>query len=410
MNDHQATETPPAPPPRPARRPGSVPLGSILGIRVEAHFSVLLIFGLILFSLGAATFPSWHPDWSLAMVWTVAFATAVLFFVSLLAHELAHSVVARMRGIEIDRITLFLFGGVSELKAQPKTAWTEFLVAIVGPLMSVAIGIAALAVAWLLLPADFVDRLAEDPVAAMGTLGPLATMLFWLGPINLFLAAFNMVPGFPLDGGRVLRSILWGISGDMRKATRWASNAGKVVAFLLMGLGGLSILYGAFIDGLWLLFIAWFLYGAARNAYAQTVINERLKGLHIDDVMETDFREVDAGKDVESFAREEVVHHNQPAWPVTENGQVIGLVTVQQVAEVPNLQRPLVTVGEIAIPLTDVPTLRAHESGVEALRVLQESPVSVALVVDAHGRPTGMLTQYGVMRWLNLFAEDARHA
>lgn len=399
---------PPEPPSsdRPAGiRRGSVSLGRWFGIRVEAHFSVLIIFALIFFSLGAGTFPAWHPDWSMPLVWTLALATALLFFLSLLMHELAHSVVARMRGIPIDRITLFLFGGVSEMKQEPQSPGTEFIVAIVGPLMSVAIGVGSILLAALFLPADIMDRLATDPGAAFATLGPLPTLLLWLGPINLFLAAFNMVPGFPLDGGRVLRSILWAVTGDLRKATRWAANAGKGVAFLLMALGGFAIFSGAFIDGLWLLFLAWFLYSAARGAYGQMVVRQSLKGLTVRDIMDTGFQTVDADTDLDTFVHENLAHSSQPVWPVTRDGSIIGVVAVQEIAAVPREQRPHVNVERVSLPVSGLPTVGADDSGLDAMGALETS--GVALVVD-NGEVTGLLTHSGVTRWLNLFADDAR--
>jgi Zn-dependent protease/predicted transcriptional regulator len=386
---------------------GAMRLGSVLGIEIRLHFTVLIIFGLIFFSLGGHTFRVWHPDWSEPLLWGLAFATAVLFFISLLAHELAHSVVAQARGLEIRSITLFLFGGMAEMKTPPDSPSTEFLVAIAGPLMSVLIGIGSLLIASLLLPAGFLDQLAEDPLEAFASVGPLATLLLWLGPINLFLAVFNMVPGFPLDGGRVLRSILWAVSGDMKKATRWASNSGKGVAFTLMALGVLAILYGGLIDGLWLMLIAWFLYAAARNAYAETVVRQRLEKLTVADLMDTSFQSVDADMRVEEFMEHKLAHSSQRHWPVFAEGQVVGTINVEQAAEVPAEARGAIKVGSIMKPLNGADVIAPELHGQEALRILSDSDEGVLLVMRG-SELLGTLSNRDVMRWLTLFTDDAR--
>lgn len=389
------------------KRAGGFTIGRLFGIEINLHFTVLIIFALILFSLGSVTFPSWHPDWSPLLTWGIATATAVLFFVSLLAHEMAHSLVAKARGMEINRITLFLFGGVSEMRSQPRTPGIEFQVAIAGPIMSVLIGVGSILLAGLLIPAEVSEQLATDPEAAFGAITPIPTLLLWLGLINLFLAAFNMVPGFPLDGGRVLRSALWAITKDLRKATKWAANAGKVVAFLLMGYGIFLFFFGAFIDGLWLLLIAWFLYGAARNAYAETMLRQRLKGLTVGDLMDTSFETAQAGEDVRTFAEQQLAHRPQRLWPVERDGRLVGLVTLEDVASVPEEERGYTRLDAIMSHLDGTPTLNPDDPGQQALQSLSESEGGAALVTQ-DGKVVGMLSQQDVMRWLTLFAHDAQ--
>jgi Zn-dependent protease/predicted transcriptional regulator len=389
---------------RPGLLGGGLRMGRLFGIQIRLHFSVLIIFGLILFSLGSATFPSWHPDWGPALTWGIATATAVLFFVSLLAHEMAHSLVAKAKGIEIHSITLFLFGGVSELKGNPKTPWTEFLIAIAGPAMSVLIGVISLVIAFAVLDRSALDHIAADPAAGLAALSPAATLLVWLGPINLLLAAFNMVPGFPLDGGRVLRSIIWGITKDPRKATRWAANSGKGVAALMAIWGGYLIIVGAFIDGLWLMFLAWFLYGAARNAYAETVLRQHISGLRVGDLMDTSVQEVDADEDVAAFTMK-LAHRDQVLWPVMDGNRVVGTVSVQQVVTVPDEMRRATQVREIMTAIEQAPLLSAHAPAQTALQKLSESEQGIVLVVD-QGKVVGLISQHDVMRWLNLFAHE----
>ena len=383
------------------KRAGGFSIGHIFGIDIRAHFSVLLIFGLIAYSLASYTFPGWHPNWGVGMNWSLALATAMLFFASLLAHELAHSLVAKWKGIEIDRITLFLFGGVAELKSEPKTAGVEFMIAIAGPAMSALIGLVSIAIASVFVGPDFVQRVTEDPAAAMKTVGALPTLLLWLGPINLILAVFNMVPGFPLDGGRVLRSILWGINGDLRKATMWATTVGRVIAFLMMGLGALEMFYGGFINGLWLVFIGWFLYSAARNSAVEMQLRTSLQGHHLSELMVTGFEFAPGDMDIDSFMRDIVLHRSQTVWPVRDGDDVIGIVSVDDLAAVPVEGRAHIHLSKIARPLGEVDFVSADLPGPEIMRKLAESDYGVMLVVS-DGKIVGLLRQADVIQWMLL--------
>src|SRR5687767_9598581 len=236
-----------------------VRLGTVSGIAVRVDASVALVFALIVAHLGAGFLPGQHPEWTLALTWCVALAAAVLFFASVLAHELAHAFVGRAQGIPVRGVTLFVFGGVAHLEEEPRDATGELLMAAVGPLTSLAIGVAATAagIAW----GGARGALGSDGMLAQ--LGPGGTLLLWLGPVNVALALFNMLPGFPLDGGRVLRAIVWGATKDFVKATRWASWAGQGFAMLLIGLGIANLITGAPGQGLWLILIGWFLNSAA---------------------------------------------------------------------------------------------------------------------------------------------------
>jgi len=203
---------------------GGVHIGRIFGINVRIDWSWIFIFLLVTWSLAIGVFPSWHPEWSLSLSWTVAIAASILFFASILAHELAHSLVAKMRGLPVRRITLFLFGGVSNLEREPPSPKTEFFIAIVGPITSVALGLIFLLMGGLSIGG--IQNLAAEPSEMLSQLNPLTTLLLWLGSVNILIGLFNLVPGFPLDGGRILRSLVWMATGSLRKATRWASGAG----------------------------------------------------------------------------------------------------------------------------------------------------------------------------------------
>jgi Zn-dependent protease len=232
---------------------------------VQLDWSLLIIFALIAVNLGTGEFPRWHPGWSQTLVWALALAAAAAFLISVLVHELAHALVARARGMRVPRITLLMFGGLTEMEGEPDSPASELLIAGVGPLVSLAIGIASIMAVQGLIEPGFIDRddLAARAKELVAQLGPAATLLLWLGPVNLMLGLFNLVPGFPLDGGRLLRAALWWSTSDLTKATRWAAAAGKLVAYGLIVFGVISMFGGGFVQGLWLVFIGWFLSNAA---------------------------------------------------------------------------------------------------------------------------------------------------
>jgi Zn-dependent protease len=250
-------------------------VGVIRGIQVAVDPSVLILFVLIAWQLGSGLFPGWHPEWSHALDWSVAILAASLFFGSILLHELAHSLAAQARGIPVRRIVLFLFGGVSDIQREPTSPGDEFLIAVVGPVTSLALGIL-----FTLLGDAGAHGLPAaatlDPAQAYAGLSPISTLLMWLGSINIALGIFNLIPGFPLDGGRILRSLLWAATGNLRRATRMATAIGHGIAWAFIA-GGLVMICGATLpffgtglfNGLWLIFIGWFLHHAAVRSDAR---------------------------------------------------------------------------------------------------------------------------------------------
>lgn len=280
------------------RLPGGLRLGHVAGIEIVVDASLLIIFSLITFTLAVGVFPGWHPDWSAALSWATALAAAVLFFASVLIHELSHALVGRMHGIVIRRITLFMFGGMAQMENEPPTWRSEFAMAIVGPLASLALGFSFLWLAAII--SDPLDIDPDKPQEALAALAPLPTLLVWLGPVNIILAIFNLVPGFPMDGGRVLRAILWAVTGNLRLATRRASQAGQGFAWLLMATGMVMLLGvrvpflgGGFFGGLWLALIGWFLNNAAVMSYRQLLMRESLADVHVARLMQTRVTRVD---------------------------------------------------------------------------------------------------------------------
>ena len=253
-----------------------IKLGRIFGIEIGLHFSWIGIALLIVFSL-AGHFRETNPQWGNRVVFITAIATGVLFFAAIIAHELAHSLVAKSRGLSVKSITLFALGGVSQIEKDAEDAKTEFLVAIVGPMTSFIIGAILLALS---------TALGGAPMSTANT--PVLAMMVWLGYINVALAVFNLVPGFPLDGGRVLRSIAWWITKDAARSTRIAARAGQTIAIFFIAIGVYRFFGGAGFAGLWIAIIGWFLLDAAGASYAQVEINQRLRGVRVGDIMSRD--------------------------------------------------------------------------------------------------------------------------
>lgn len=389
-----------------ARPRSGVRLGRIAGIEVIADWSLLVIFFLIAFSLAAGVFPSWHPDWGPGLAWTTALGAAVLFFASLLAHELSHALVGRLGGMQVRRITLFMFGGMAHLESEPRTWRSELVMAAVGPLTSLVLGLAFL---WLAgLAAGPVELDPENPREMLAALSPLATLLFWLGPVNLLLAAFNLVPGFPLDGGRVLRAILWGATGNLRKATRWASFGGQLFAWLLVATGVLMlfgyrvpVLGGGFVGGLWLMFIGWFLNNAALASYRQLLVKETLDDVPVARIMQTRLDRVDPGLSVQRLVDEHVMASGQRVLPVERAGNFLGIVSLSDLQKSERRAWEQMTVQEIMTPVSRLACVGPREDAGEALAQLASRGVNQLPVLDG-GKLVGLLRREDVLKWLAL--------
>ena len=290
----------------------NIKLGKISGIEIGLHYSWFIIAALIVFSLGEH-FRQVNPNWGTSQIWIAALFTAVLFFVSLLLHELSHSLVAQARGLKVTAITLFALGGVSQIQDDASDAKTEFWVAIAGPIASLIIGFGCLAIAvglgW---------KHMDEPHTGV------TAVLVWLGYINIILAVFNMIPGFPLDGGRVLRSIVWGISKNADGSTRIAARVGQVVAFLFILYGMWGFFRGAGFNGLWMAFIGWFLMDAAKASYAQVDVAAAFRGLRVSQVMSRDCATVNRDMSLQEFV-DTYLLTGQRCFAVEDHGRLVGL-------------------------------------------------------------------------------------
>lgn len=361
-----------------------VRLGKILGFEISIDWSWLLIFFLVVFTLASGYFPSLRHHFDAPTNWMLGVAAALLLFASVLVHELSHSIVARRFGIEVKGITLFIFGGVSQTTEEPRSATEEFWMSIVGPVTSFA-----LAVFFGIL--ELAGMNAHWPVAAVALVGYLAM-------INFFLGAFNLVPGFPLDGGRVLRSIIWGATHDLTKATRAASYSGQVFGYLLMGFGFFNIVaIGALIGGLWLIFIGWFLTGAARSGYEQLVVRQALSGVPVERVMTTDVPEIAAEMTVRQFVDEQLLRHEYSCYPVMKRDEVIGVVGAEEVRTVRSEMWDFTPVEAIVHRIDAAYKIDANDDAWDALSKLA-SPDVCRLMVMEDGHLKGTLGREAIYR------------
>ncbi len=385
---------------------GGVRIGRIIGIDIYIDWSWLFIFLLVIWELAGDVFPSLHPGWSPLLTWGTALVASLLFFGSVLAHELVHSAVARARGIPVRNIILFLFGGVSNIQREPASPGAEFQMAIVGPLASLAIGVLSLVLGNFL--AVNLDRLVGNAPATLAGLDPLATLLLWLGPVNLLLGAFNLIPGFPLDGGRVLRSILWAMNNDLELATEWASWIGQGIAWLLV-LAGISMMFGValpffgsgILSGLWLAFIGLFLNNAAVESYRQIVVQDLLGRVTVARLMSSPVPTVAPNIPVSSLVHDHIMGTDARAFPVIDNGRLVGLVCIHDIRKVPRARWETTEVGEIMTAANQLTIARPDELASDAFDDLARCEVN-QLPVLQHGRVVGMLRRSDIVRWLEL--------
>lgn len=369
-----------------------IKLGRIFGVEIGLHYSWFIIALLITFSL-AGHFQTNNPGWSDGLRWGVAIVTAVLFFVSIVLHELSHAMVAKLRGLPVKSITLFALGGVAQIEKEAADAKTEFWMGIIGPITSFVIGVVCLAITVALgwTPPEFPQR-------------PLPAMLMWLGYINVGLAIFNMVPGFPLDGGRVLRGIVWWITGNAKRATTIAARVGQVIAFLMIIYGVMQFFQGAGFNGLWLAFIGWFLLSASRESYAQMVISEGLRGLRVADVMSRDFPVVDAHSNLQTFAEENLTRTGRRFWIVTLNEQPEGIITPAEISGVPRNRWPYTTVADVMRPLDATRTVNPETPVTEALEVMARQDLNQLPVVNEKGL-AGLISRAHILQLIQTRAE-----
>jgi Zn-dependent protease/CBS domain-containing protein len=368
---------------------GNLTIGRFGGVQVRLHWSLLAVFALIVWSLADGVFPSQNPGLSDGTYLGIAIVAALLFLASILLHELGHSWVARREGIEVDSITLWLFGGVAEFKDRFSSAGAEFRVVISGPLVSIGLGVLFVLIALADLPT------AVDAVAA------------WLGYINLILAAFNLLPASPLDGGRVLHAALWRAKGDFAWATRVASEIGQGFGYLFIALGIAMLIFQGSFSGAWLAFVGWFLLQGARAEARYVATEQALGGLRVRDLMVRDPVTVDADSTIGRFMDHVASSHRFTTYPVLDGGRPVGLLAFASVAAVPRSEWNTRRVRDTMIPLDQVPLLTDDEKAVDALAELSAPRANRGLVVD-NGHLAGLLSITDLARALEVGRRPAQ--
>lgn len=362
----------------------SIHIITVLGIPIELNFSWFIIFFLVTWTLAQNYFPAVLPGLPSYVYWTMSFVAAVLFFMSLLAHELSHSVVAQKNKLPISGITLFIFGGVAHMSKEPQTPAIEFKMAAAGPLCSFAISLFFFALTQLFYGLKF-------PMA-------LVVSTDYLSFINLAVGIFNLIPGFPLDGGRILRAALWSLYGDIKKATRVASAFGKGFAYLLMGIGLLYLFYGVVLSGIWLIFIGFFLQEAASSSYQQVAFKKYLNGVKVRGIMTSNVVTVGENLTLTSLVDDFFFKYRLTSFPVlSDEGDVKGLITIHAVKDVPREKWASTKVSDAMVPLKRDLVVGPSADIFDALTQMAGNGVG-RLLVTQDGKLIGIISQRDVMR------------
>jgi Zn-dependent protease/predicted transcriptional regulator len=358
-----------------------VKLGRVFGIRIGLHYSWIIIAILIVFSL-SEQFASVHRGWSPVVIWGTAILTAILFFVCILLHELGHSVVAQSRGIRVPSIVLFALGGVSQMERESPDAKTEFWMALAGPLVSFALGLICLGSA----------RLLGWQGTSSHAGSPLMEMLGWLGVINITLGLFNLIPAYPLDGGRVFRAAAWWVTHSIERATRIASTVGQVFAFLFILAGLWQFFHGQGFGGLWIAFIGWFLLDAARSSRVQVEVMHALSGVKVRDVMERNCAMIDSNTNLQTLVDDHVLRTGQRCFIVQKEGHLAGLITPADISRVERRMWPLTTVEQAMRPATHLRVVSPDAPVIEALETMARENIN-QLPVASNGHLEGVLSR-----------------
>ena len=361
-----------------------IPIGRLFGIDIRLHYSWFLIFALVTWGL-SINFPADYPHWSTFQTVIASLITSLLFFISLLAHELMHSVVAQRSGIPVKSITLFVFGGVSQITREPDQAGMEFKIALAGPLTSIVLGV-AFGLVWFFVPERF------EAISAVS---------LWLGAINLTLAIFNLVPGFPLDGGRVLRAVIWWRTKNLRRATRLASNAGQLIGFILIGSGIWLIFTGYWLNGVWLALIGWFLFNSATQSYRQLVLQQSLQGYSAGDIMHHDCSMIESDTSIEKLVNEFMLPQGRRCFLVTEGGKVQGMVTLQEIKNVQRDARAATPVSRVMRPIDRLAWVKPEEDLNTVMNMLTEKDINQIPVMEK-GEVVGMVGRDNLLNFISV--------
>ena len=365
----------------------NIKLGRIWGIPIGLSTSWFLIFGLVTWSLASSYLPAEYPGLPRSALWLLGAVTSLLFFGSVLLHELGHSWVALRHKLPVRSITLFIFGGVAQIGREPPTPSAEFRIAIAGPLVSLGLAVVFYAV-------YLIDR----------QILYLSAPSLWLARINLILGVFNLIPGFPLDGGRVLRSVVWKATNNFKRATQAASFTGQLVAFGFIGYGAFIILRGNLFNGLWLAFIGWFLQNAATASYAQANLREQLRDVTVAQVMLPDCPQVPGRITIQQLVDEQILTGARRCFFVTDQGRLSGMLTLRDVTAVPRQDWAIVSAEQAMVPLDRLVRVHPRQPVLEALQTMDDAKVA-QVPVTQDGQIVGMLSREQILHYVRLLGE-----
>jgi len=367
-------------------------LGRIFGIQFRLHYTWFIIFVLVTVSLSWQLFPVLYPGQPGLTYWLVGIATSLLFFASVVTHELAHSLVARFYGIPVSSITLFVFGGVAQITKEAARPGVEFKMAAAGPVCSLLIG-GLFGLLW------FFTR---------GVIEPVAALAFWLAQINVVLAIFNLIPGFPLDGGRVFRSLIWRLTGNYWRSTKIAVRVGQGVGYLFILVGVLVAFLRPFgmdwFSGLWLAFIGWFLGNAASASYRQVKWRDGLRGFSVSQVMTSAYPTVPPDITVNQLVHGYLFTGGHPFFMIADEGRLDGILTLDNIKSVPREKWEVTQVKEVMTPAGKLNVAQSDQDALSILEQMEENNINQMLVVSG-GRVTGLITRDNLIRSLHLRSE-----
>jgi Zn-dependent protease/predicted transcriptional regulator len=367
---------------------GSLKIGTIMGIPIRIHFSWLIIFGLLTWSLSTFYFPSAAPQLREISYWIGGTAAALLLFISVALHELAHSFIAIRFGQSISSITLFIFGGVAQMKDEPAHPRAEFRMAIAGPLSSLLLSLIFF-LSYYLVKGQVVKALFQ-----------------YLSQVNLIIGVFNLIPGFPMDGGRLVRAFIWKKTKDFFYATRKASHYGQNIALFFIIFGLLSLFIG-FTSGLWLMFIGWFLHTAAQASYQQASLQEILRGVKVKDVMVKDIITISPDITIDTAVNEYFLKYGYGGFPIMDNGKFLGILTLKEIKNIPKERWRNTTIFSVLIPHDNRWEISPEEDAMKALEVMISEDKG-RLVVTEKGKVIGLITRNGIARYVQMKGETRR--
>ena len=367
---------------------GNITIGHVWGIPIQINPSLFIILGILTWSLADVILPRENPEMSVVSLWLTALLTALLFFASILFHELAHAWVARQSGIPVVSITLYIFGGIAQLGGKPKSAGTEFRVAAVGPASSLVLVALFYAIA-----------------QALGDRGYFGAAAFWLMRTNLFLALFNLLPGYPLDGGRILESIVWTITGNQGTGVKVAGTAGQIIAYGMMALGGFLILQNEVFNGIWLILIGFILHNAATAEKRAFIQQGQLSGTSVAQAMgNVREPEIPAGLMLQDLVEQHILGRGQGSFIVAAAGNPVGVLSLRDVSQVPRTDWPQMTAGDVMTPLVDLPRVELNDELLTAVQLMDANQLLQLPVFDG-SRLAGLLTRDEVIHHLRVRSE-----